>query len=100
MLTRAVLCADTDGVLKLAEVPFSWQRGDPLPPDAIVCSFQTPAEALAMLANRGRMQAGITVPEPTPSKPSPDAEKPKQTDREEYLKFVERATRWRDLPPP
>jgi hypothetical protein len=100
MLTRAVLCADTDGVFTLVEVPFSWQRGDPLPPGTIVSSFQTAAEALATLANRGRMQARVTVPKPEPSTQSPETKELKETDREQYLKFVEHATRWRDLPSP
>ena len=104
MLTKRVLCAADEGAYELVEVPFSWQRGDPLPGDAVRYAFQSAAEALADLVNRGREQSGLNlqqsdIPEPveavTPSdKPRP----PKPTDRELYAEFIQRATRWRDLP--
>ena len=103
MLTKRVLSADDSGAYELVEVPFSWQRGDPLPEDAIRYSFATAADVLAELVTRGRVQAGLDLqqsetPEPAAASSDGTPKPPKPTERERYLEFIQRATRWRDLP--
>lgn len=72
MLTKTVLYATPSGDVKLVEVPFSWHHGEPLPADALEQKFATVVEALSALAERGRAQQRVHVPQPE-RKPKKDA---------------------------
>lgn len=64
MLTKVVLYATPSGDVKLVEVPFNWQQGEPLPADALEQRFATADEALQALAARGRAQNRVHVTAP------------------------------------
>jgi hypothetical protein len=64
VLTKIVLYATSGGAVKLVEVPFSWQHGEPLPMDAFEQRFSSAVEALQALADRGRAQQRVHVPQP------------------------------------
>ncbi len=70
MLTKTVLYALPDGACKLVEVAFSWQHGDPLPPDALERYFPNVADAMSDLAARGRSAQRVHVDKPE-KKPAP-----------------------------
>lgn len=67
MLTKTVLLPAEGGGCKLADVPFSWQHGDPLPERATQYVFPTALEALIAMADRGRLQNAAHVPNPRKS---------------------------------
>lgn len=64
MLTKTVLYVLPDGACKLIEVAFSWQHGDPLPPDALERYFPNVADAMSELAARGRAAQRVHVERP------------------------------------
>ena len=64
MLCKTVLCAAPSGAFTLVEVPFEWQRGDPIPAGALERRFATAVEALSVLAERGRQNNRVHVPRP------------------------------------
>jgi len=56
LLTKVVLHVWSDGTCSLLTVPLSWRPEDPLPADAIDERYDTPAHAMAALAESGRAQ--------------------------------------------
>jgi hypothetical protein len=75
VLTKTVLYATAGGDVKLVEVPFEWQHGEPLPLDALEQRFPTAIEALHALSARGRAQQRVHVPQPE-RKPKENAATP------------------------
>lgn len=69
MLCKTVLCATPAGACTLVEVPFEWQRGDPIPHGALERRFATAVDALSALAEHGRQNNRVHVPRP-PAKPA------------------------------
>lgn len=86
MLTKTVLCAAPAGECKLVEVPFTWQRGEPLPANAFEQRFSSAVDALSELSSRGRRHARVHIPKPErPSKRAAPAGRDAATRREEPL---------------
>lgn len=56
LLTKVALHVWSDGTCSLLTVPLSWRPEDPLPADAIDERYDTPAHAMAALADAGRAQ--------------------------------------------
>lgn len=55
-LSKVVLHAWTDGTCSLLTVPLSWHPEQPLPADVHEERYETPAAAMAALAEAGRAQ--------------------------------------------